>query len=334
MHHTISEHDHNQRVDRFCRKYFKSYPEIKLGDIFSRIRKWAIKVNNKKTKEDYRLQCGDIIGRDENITTEKKAADATQTKAKKITSIDLTAIRTMIVYEDDYWLVFNKPVDMVMHPGEKHNTDLTMHDMMQAYLRQTWWAQRTETFSPQFCFRLDKDTSGILIAAKTYDALQLLNWLIKARAVEKVYETILIWELTQKRTVDAPLFTWFDKKFGKGKTFVNHETWKEAHSTFIPQATIDHPLLWPVTACTVLIKTWRMHQIRVHAQHIWHPVLWDTMYGNPALNRIASKKLWIIRQLLHSQSYCFYDTLSHKRMHFKTFTPDSFTTLMHQWNNV
>ncbi len=335
MDHTITEHDHNQRVDRFCRKYFKSYPEIKLGDIFSRIRKWAIKVNNKKTKEHYRLQSGDKITRDESITTEKKASDATETKAKKISKINVSSVKKMIIYEDTYRLVFNKPAGIVMHPWEKHNNDLTMHDIMQAYLKQTDWAQRTGTFSPQFCFRLDKDTSWILIAAKTYDALQQLNKLIKTRKVAKIYQTILTWTIKQTTlTINQPLYTWFDKKFGKWKTFVNHELWKEAVSIFNLDESLEHAILWTINLCTVTIKTWRMHQIRVHAQYIWHPVLGDTMYGNPALNRIASKKYWITRQLLHSQSYWFFDTLNNKHMHFTAPTPDIFLSLMQQWNNV
>ena len=63
----------DQRFDRFLRKYFKAQPEISLTDIFSWIRKWAIKVNNRKRKQDYRVQEKDIITRDDDISTEKKS---------------------------------------------------------------------------------------------------------------------------------------------------------------------------------------------------------------------------------------------------------------------
>lgn len=328
MNHTITANDADQRLDRFCRKYFKRHAEIKLWDIFMWIRKWAIKVNWRKRPEKYRLQAWDTVTWDENRNTNKSATDSTATKKQKIAKLAVEDIQKHIVYEDNERLVLDKPAWLVLHPWQKHTNDITMHDMLQSYLKQTNWSERTETFSPQYCFRLDKDTSGILIAAKTYQSLQCLNELIRDRKVSKEYYTILVWSLKKTTPVDQPLFVWFDKKMWRGKTFVNHEQGKEAYSIFEPIETTIHPILWEITLARVKIKTGRMHQIRVHAAYLWHPVVGDIMYGHPVVNRKATKKLSITRQLLHSHTYWFFDPFQDKQVEFTAWLPSSFTTLL------
>ncbi len=330
MKHIVAANEADQRFDRFCRKYFKNHADITLGDIFSRIRKWAIKVNWRKQKEKYRLQKWDEIVWDDSRETEKSALHSTASKKKKIARLPIEEIQKHIIHEDDQRLVFNKPAWIVLHPWQKHLNDVTMHDMLQSYLKQTNWAVWTETFSPQFCFRLDKDTSWVLIAAKTYQALQHLNTIIRERKVSKQYYTILVWELKKKTIVDQPLFTWFDKKMWRWKTFVNREPWKwkESLSTYFPEQTVTHKILWPITMTRVIIKTWRMHQIRVHAAYLWNPVVGDIMYGNPVINRKAVKKLAIKRQLLHSHTYWFFDPFHDKQVEFTARLPDSFNELL------
>ena len=327
MKYTITENEANQRVDRFCRKYFKNTPEVKLGDIFSWIRKWAIRVNGKKTKENTRLTLGDSISRNDAIETEKSALDVTKTKEEKVASYSIDAIRPHLIYEDDRRLVWNKPTGFLTHPWQKNTTNITMHEMLQSYLQQTWARPESETFKPSFCFRLDKDTSGVLIAAKSYEALQLLNQRIRDRQVSKLYKAIVTWH-PKPQLIDAPLFTGYDKKSWRSKVFVNKELWKTAKSEIVDVQYFKDTTLGNYSLISVKITTWRTHQIRVHCTSIGHPIIWDLTYGIPPLNRLAKKHYGIVRQLLHSYEYGFYDDIQEVDQQFTAGLPEEFVKLI------
>ena len=322
---TIDAQAVDQRFDRFLRKYFKHTPEIGLGDIFSWIRKWSIKVNRKKQKQDYRLKLNDTIERDDKILTDKKVDKVMQKKVDKIAEIDLKEIKKIIIYEDDHRLVWNKPAHTLIHPGDKHTTDITMHDLMVWYLTQTQQRNATATYSPSFCYRLDKDTSGIVISAKSYDALQYLNQLIRERQTKKMYHAVVLWELPKKKIiVEEPLFVWYNRSTWRSQTFVNRGKGKEARSDFTVIESMKHKTLGLLSLVQVKIHTGRMHQIRVHAAHLWHPILGDLTYGNAPANRLASKKCGITRQLLHASSYWFFDTFTDTQLTFESVLPREF----------
>ncbi len=317
----------DQRFDRFLRKYFKPHPEIKLGDIFSWIRKGAIKVNDRKRNEQYRLKEGEVIVRDDSIATEKNASNVTVSKKQKVASFSLEKLTNMIIFEDENRLVRNKPADLVVHPWDKHTSDISLHDMMLSYLQQTGQRTESHTFKPAFCFRIDKDTSGLIISGKTYDALQYLNEEIRTRHVSKHYRAIVEGIFPKAKTIDTPIFKWYDAKSWKGKSFLNDEKGVEARTEAKLLKTLHHPELWPISLIDVQIHTWRMHQIRIHTASIGHPVIGDMMYGNSALNRIASKKCWITRQLLHSFMYWFFDKFADKDVSWAAPLPRDFIEL-------
>lgn len=342
---TITENEADQRFDRFLRKYFKAQKEIKLTDIFLRIRKWAIKVNGKKRAEKWRLQRDDIITWDDTILTEKSAKNFKKNKAKKLKDYPLEKIQEILIHEDEHRLVFNKPADIVMHWWTWHTNDVCLNDMLKIYIKATSYKLQVESlknkqdnlkpqisslkspFSPSFCFRLDRDTSGIIIAAKTYPALQYLNEQIRERKTTKQYLAIVNGIFPKEKTIDTPLFKWFDKKTGRAKVFVNHEQGQSAKTTAHLLKHIEHPKLGDISLLKVKIYTGRMHQIRVHLASIWYSIIWDIMYGIPAINRIASKQAHINRQLLHSWKYWFFDIFMHKQVSFETEMPDIFFDL-------
>lgn len=359
---TITSQENDQRLDKFLRKLCKPYTEITLSDIFSWIRKWHLKINGRKQKENYRLQEGDILTRHPKVRVERSFLNFAKTKKEKIKELDIEYIKSMIIYEDDNRIGWNKPPNLVMHPWPKHVNTASLHDYMMSYLKQTGQKSSSETFVASFCHRLDKDTSGLVISAKTYDWLKHLNEQIRERNVSKIYHAIVIRHLQQseldRRTkhiksipalildasktvlpghihsadgihIKAPLYTWYNKKSGRSQTFVNteHAETKEAHSIITPVHYIDHPELWPLTLVQVEIKTGRMHQIRVHAAHIWFPVIGDLTYGIPALNRKASKKASITRQLLHASMYTFQG-LDGETIEMKTYMADDMKKVM------
>lgn len=297
----------DQRYDRYLRKLFKKYREIWLGDIFSWIRTGVITVNGRKTKEDYRLKSGDIVevsNIKEIESTTRQAFSTTLGRSTTKQQLRIADIKKLILYEDGNWIFWNKPAGVVIHPSTNHYKDVCMNDYLEQYLGFEDWGD-SDTFKPSFCYRLDKDTSGVLIAAKNYEALKYLNELIRTRddRIEKYYLAIVIGK-PKDQTIDAPLFKWFSERMGKWQTFVNHEKWVKAVSVIETIKTIDHRDLGQISLIKVQILTGRMHQIRVHCTHIGHPVLGDIMYGSKTHNDIL-KKLSVTRQLLHSYQYGF-----------------------------
>jgi 23S rRNA pseudouridine955/2504/2580 synthase len=93
----------------------------------------------------------------------------------------------------------------VVHPGNKHLNDLTLHDFLDVYTEKVLKI-RSDTFKPSFAFRLDKDTSGIIIAGKNYEALKYLNDLIRQRKTDKTYLAIVKGKAPKHEIIDFPLF--------------------------------------------------------------------------------------------------------------------------------
>lgn len=325
----VWENQHNQRFDRFLRKYFKSSNEIKLSDIYSLIRKWKIKINWKKQKEDYRIKLEDKITFDESIDNFSKdisLKDSTIKTSKK-DNLKIEDIKKQIIFENENWIVWNKYAWVVVHGWNKHTRDITMNDLLEYYVKKTDPQNISDTFKPSFWFRLDKDTSGIIIAAKNYDSLQYLNQIIRDRKVDKTYLTIVSWIFPQEKIIDYPIFKWYDSEFGRSKSFVNKEKWLISKTKWSCLRVIEDKVLWKISLVKVKLYTGRMHQIRVHLSHIWYPVLWDIVYWNSALNRLLYKEYKINRQLLHSYNYGFYDKFENKKVDFEVSIPSDFEKL-------
>ncbi|PID34808.1 MAG: hypothetical protein CR971_01335 [candidate division SR1 bacterium] len=365
----IDENAANQRFDRFCRKYFKQYPEVSLTEIYRRIRKGDIRVNGKKTSEKYQIQLGDMIVIKDFVLKQLSPI----TKEEKIAVLGIEKIKKLIIYEDENWLVFDKPSGIPMHGGTKNIETLCMNNYLDKYIRETTSLDQKQTspvsppprrgrsekaplggelprqvgaegsyteeegykrhksggeytFKPSFCYRLDKDTSGVLIAAKNYQALQYLNALIRERKTEKEYLTVVGGMTPDEQYIDIPLEKSFDKKFGRGITQVS-KNGKPAQTAFTTLQSKKHHILGNISLLAVKIYTGRMHQIRVHLAHIGYPVLGDIIYGNPILNRKLYKDLKINRQILHCKQYSFKD-LDGKQITFTTKMPEDITKVM------
>ncbi len=320
----IDENSANQRFDRFLRKYCKSYPEVKLSDIYMRIRKWAVMINNKKSKEKYKLQLGDVVQfRDKALLWERSPLLLLGNKKDKIATVNKERVKKMILFEDTHWLVFDKPAGVVLHGWNKHTADLTMNDYLAVVIG--WEDIETSTFKPAFGYRLDKDTSGVLIAGKTYDALQYLNEIIRERKIDKQYMAWVLGTTPSHGEIDLRLEKGFDKTFGKSRVWVKKDWEWTAKTSFETVKTIKHKDLWELSLLKLKIYTGRMHQIRVHLAHIGYPLLWDLMYGNPAINRKMYKVLKINRQLLHCWRYGFEDPYLHKLVEFVAPVPKDFS---------
>lgn len=328
----IDETNADQRFDRFMRKYCKIYPEVKLGDIYSWIRKWEIKVNGKKVKEEYRVKIWDQVVFMEDHLWKKDLRALMSPKDKKMKKLEVDDIKKMIIYEDKNWIVFDKPAWIILHPSDKHWNDLCMNDYLERYVEMTIWSTyksewETETFKPSFGYRLDKDTSWVLIAAKNYPALQYINEIIRDRQIEKKYLTIVVGDFPEYMQIDKSLEKVYDKKFDRSHMVLDR-SWLTAKTECWNKKTIYHPELWLISLLEVKIDTWRMHQIRIHLSSEWYPVLGDIVYGNPAVNRKLYKNININRQLLHCWKYSFVNIWEKKRKEFSADIPSDFEKII------
>ncbi|MCF7834712.1 RluA family pseudouridine synthase [Candidatus Gracilibacteria bacterium] len=322
----IDQNNADQRFDRFMRKYCKIYPEVKLGDIYLWIRKGNIKVNGKKSKEEYRLQIGDKVEFEKDVLGKKDLRALISPKERKIKKLEKDEIKNMIIYEDINWIVFDKPSGVVIHPSNKHWSDLCMNDYLETYVSKSLNIE-SETFKPSFGYRLDKDTSGVLIAAKNYVALQYINEIIRDRKIEKKYLTIVVGDFPNHLLIDKSLEKIYDKKFDRSHMIVDKSGIK-ARTECWNKKTIYHPDFGQISLVEIKIDTGRMHQIRIHLSSEGYPVLGDIIYGNPAVNRKLYKKLNINRQLLHCWKYSFVDISSKKNKEFQSDVPSDFNRII------
>lgn len=326
---TIWEDNANQRFDRFLRKYCKLYPEVKLSDIYSWIRKGQALVNGKKAKEDTRIHRGDVVSFADEALGTKDPSVLISPKNKKMKKLTLAEVQPRILYEDDRWLVFNKPPGVILHPSNNHRNDLCMNDYLEWYMthtKQYTKEQKASGFIPSFGYRLDKDTSGVLIAAKTYESLQYINEIIRERAIEKYYLTLVVGKVPNHIVIDANLEKSFNKQFDRAQMKVTEKWGLTAKTECWNEEYFIHPELWPLSLLKVKIETWRMHQIRAHLASRNHPILWDIIYGHPVVNRKLYKELKINRQLLHCWKYEFVD-INGKTMSFEAPIPADFAKI-------
>lgn len=311
----IDSNNHNQRFDRFLRKYFRQQDGISLADIYRGIRNREILVNEKKSKEDYRLNDGDqILIKDEffkNKTITKKK------KQENLVKISTEEIKKTIIFEDKNRLVFDKPTG---------NKEQNMHEILRKYVGTSG-----STFDAAFGYRLDKETSGVLIAGKTYDSLQYINKIIREREISKEYLAIVLGKFPKKLEMNQPLKRVFSGKFQRWKTMIAEKTdseAKEAKSIAWLEKSIKNPNFGEISLIKIQIETGRMHQIRVHLANEWFPILWDILYGQPRANRVLFEKLKLKKLFLHCWKYEFWDVFLEKNIKFEAKIPIHFDLIL------
>lgn len=316
---TIDSSSTGQRLDRFCRKFYKPYTDVSLSIIYQRIRKWTIRRNGKKSTENAKLEIDDTVALP--VPAKKTIKEIQHVSWEQA---EMQDVSQLLLHEDANRLVRNKPADMPMH----HNKDtkqFALDDYLKFYTEKKH-IQTTDTFRPSFCFRLDKDTSGIVIAAKNYTALQYLNELIRERETSKMYLACVIWAYPDHLEHNESLHKIVDSKFKRGKMIVDAKRWLACHSESRLIETKEDEILGTISLVKVRITTGRMHQIRVHLAHAGFPVLGDIVYGIPSFSRKLFKKYNIKRHLLHCRSYSFTD-INHKLADFASPAPAEIVAL-------
>ena len=262
---TVGKNDAGQRLDRWMGKTMPLLP-APLAQKYIRLKR--VKLNGKGAKRDTRLAVGDVL---QLYINDEFFDKPTEENA----FLSLYQPRLNIVYEDENLLLVDKRPGMVVHPDETERVN-TLITHIQAYLYQKreWSPYRENSFAPALCNRIDRNTGGIVIAAKTAEALRVMNQKIKDRELDKRYLAIV--EGTPKPR-DGSLKGYLFKDAKKNRVFVTDTPQTGAKSCQTNYKTLASRNGLSLVECELI--TGRTHQIRAQFAHAGHPLLGDGKYG-------------------------------------------------------
>ncbi|BCT93756.1 pseudouridine synthase [Lysobacter helvus] len=275
----IAEDRDGQRLDNFLLGYLKGAPR---SLVYKLVRSGQVRVNGGRVKADRRLEGGDEV-RIPPVRLDEPAEKGTPAKGL------LEAMEGSIVFEDARLLAINKPSGVASHGGSGISFGAI----------ETLRALRPNQ-SLELVHRLDRDTSGLLVIAKKRSALTELQALMREEGgIAKRYLALLVGRLPNgTMSVDAPLHIGL-RQGGERHVQVN-PAGKASLSHFKAlERRGGH------SYCEVRIETGRTHQIRVHAQHIGHPVAGDDKYGDEAVNKRLREQVGLKRMFLHASTLEF-----------------------------
>lgn len=311
---SITDEDRDLRVDIFLASHVKDLTRSRAKDL---IKSGFVKVNGHPPKTSYRLKAGDQI----NFSIPPATSYHLEPEPVEFT----------LIHEDSSLIVLNKPPGVVIHPAPGHRTGTLVHGLLQHgdALSGIGGALR-----PGIVHRLDKDTSGLMVVAKTDQAHAFLAGQFKAGTVKKRYMALvhgIVWE--KKGEMDFPIARHPKKRkemsvrLSGGKKAVTLWQKKEEFGT-------GFSLLW------VSPKTGRTHQIRVHLSYVGHPIVGDPVYGYkrkwwkqhfPSRNHFLQQ---IKRQMLHAETLGFIHPESEDFCEFKAPLPDDMDRILQDLRRI
>lgn len=280
----VNKNEHDQRIDRFLKKYLDDAPN---SFIYKMLRKKNIKLNGKRAKAEDAILEGDKI--------QLYLAEETIEKFQKEREVIKSNLIPSIIYEDKNIILINKQAGILSH-GASGDFEENVVDSMISYLIQKGdYVPRIEkTFTPSICNRLDRNTSGLIIGAKNYEALKDMNKAIRKGAIRKFYKTIVKGQVEEEFTDRAHLSKDEDRNMVSIK---RHDTkGSKRIETRVKPLEIKNGY----SLLQIELITGRTHQIRGHLSSLGYPVIGDRKYGDKDANTEFKNKYGLNNQWLHA----------------------------------
>ncbi|MBQ2897254.1 MAG: RluA family pseudouridine synthase [Clostridia bacterium] len=267
----IGENDANQRLDKFLTKMFPCLPQSMM---YKSIRKKDIKLNGKRCEISSRLSVGDTL----ELYIKDEFLETKQSKPDVYSVVPVLSI----LYEDENIILVDKKPGISVHSDltQDKSDDLVTQIQAYLYLKGEYNPDDKSSFTPSLCNRIDKNTGGIVIAAKNATALRTINEKIKNREILKKYLCIIHGTLDKKSdTLNAyhiknsklnRAFIFDTPQEGARKISTKYKVLKEKDGLSLVE---------------VDLLTGRTHQIRAHFAYIGHPLAGDTKYGTNKQNQ-------------------------------------------------
>ena len=267
----ISKNDSGQRLDRFTAKVAPSLP-MSLAQKYIRIKR--IKVNDKGAKRDYKLVVGDIVQMYVNDEFFEVLNEDSLYLNIKDPALD-------VVYEDENIMLINKPAGVLCHSDSGCDYGSIISRVLATLHRSGEWRPRDEnSFTPALCNRIDRNTSGIVIAAKNAESLRMINEKLKLQEISRYYLAVVH---GIPNPPDARLDGYIFKDAVKNRVYVTASSQPGAKSALMEYRTVVTSNQLSLLECRLI--TGRTHQIRAQLADIGHPVLGDGKYGSGQLDR-------------------------------------------------
>jgi 23S rRNA pseudouridine955/2504/2580 synthase len=315
---TVQPDDDGCRFDRLLRRHLARMP---LAEIFRIIRTGDARINDRRARGSVRLRSGDRISVriDTAEFVDDKPGAGTDLASLARTGFFRRSFR--VVFEDDALIVCDKPCGLVVHPGSGHTCQDTLIDLAHAYVATA--PGGASAHPPLLVHRIDRDTSGLIMIARTRRALRALHASLQKGAVCKRYRLVVHGSLPRRSgTVDVELVKTYDRNDGTKVTVAADGAASRSRYRVLQSAR-------GVSLVEVELDTGRTHQIRVHMNHLGCPVVGDIRYGDTHRDQALFTSLDAERRLyLHAWSLRFPHPLSGETISLSAPQPESFAALV------
>lgn len=295
---TITQREAGQRLDKYLHRIL---PEAGTGFLYKMLRKKNITLNGKKADGSEKIAEGDRIsiyfseetlagfmGKAQAFSREEAACRAAFHKLSGVS----------ILYENEHILLADKPAGVLTQKAAE--TDFSLNEWLIGYLLESGFLSKEELsfFRPSVCNRLDRNTSGIVLCAKSLQGAQLLGSLLKDRSLHKYYQLYVKGRIEEEQLIEG----WLTKDTGRNRVSVSFRPPEKKGQNQAEIRTKYRPIRIErdKTLLEVELITGKPHQIRAHLAGAGHPLLGDYKYGDRAWNEEYHQKFGVRWQLLHA----------------------------------
>ncbi len=301
----INEKNKGQRFDKYL---FRILNEAPASFVYKMLRKKNITLNKKKADGKEIVNAGDVVNiflSDETFEKFSKAVNTRQIKAFHGKASNIMKLE--IIYEDEDVILINKPAGVLSQKDDSSLPSVNEFVLWHVIKNCGYTEEDIKMYKPSCVNRLDRNTSGIIVAAKNLTAAQLLSEGFKDRTIEKYYYAYVSGRVTEKEHLTGYIKK--DEKSNKvtikryDKDFTDTDVEKLIKDGYSYIETAYAPVLFTddKTLLEVHLITGKTHQIRAHLASIKHPIIGDSKYGSSEINKRYNEKY----QLLHSYRIVF-----------------------------